>query len=240
MTALVIQHMPQEDAGLMGTVLERLGIAVHVVKIFADQGLPPPADFDFMLVMGGSQQVWEVDQHPWLVDEMAAIREWVTELHKPYFGICLGHQLLAEALGGKVGRANAYELGFPKIELLPAALTDPLFSTLPENSHWLQWHEAEVSKIPPGAKVMARSDACAVQAMSIGTQAVSLQFHAEATADLIEKWTSDVDTVNAMKEQGGSAAPIRIREEAVDHLAQAQDNAERLFTRWLELNHLGA
>ena len=75
MTALVIQHMPQEDAGLMGTVLERLGIAVHVVKIFADQGLPPPADFDFMLVMGGSQQVWEVDQHPWLVDEMAAIRE---------------------------------------------------------------------------------------------------------------------------------------------------------------------
>ena len=143
MTALVIQHMPQEGVGLLGTVLERLGISTHVVEVFADQSLPPLADFDLMLVMGGYQQVWEVDQYPWLVDEMAAIREWVTQLHKPYFGICLGHQLLAAALGGQVGQSSAYELGFPQVELLPAALSDPPFSTFPDNSRWLQWHDAE-------------------------------------------------------------------------------------------------
>lgn len=238
MIALVIQHMPDEGAGILLQVMNRCGISVHVVEIYNNESIPPLDDFDLLLVMGGAQQVWETDRYPWLNDEIFMIRQWVLELQKPYFGVCLGHQLLAAALGGEVGKTSSYELGFKQVDLLPQGIEDSLFSVLPATSRWLQWHEAEVLRAPEGVAVMACSPRCAIQAMSIADRAVSLQFHIEATADLLDSWTTSSDCIREMSILDGAGANLRVRNQSVEYMVPAQDNAEMLFMRWLELNGL--
>jgi GMP synthase-like glutamine amidotransferase len=236
--ALIIQHMPDEDGGLLTAILMKHGITTHAVDLSANQAFPNANEFDLMLVMGGPQQVWETDQYPWLKSEFAFIRQWVRDLRKPYFGVCLGHQLLATALDGEVSRSQDYEFGFPGVKPHATAASDPLFSTLPNTGHWLQWHEAEVITLPSSAQLMASSDVCNVQAMSIGLHAVSLQFHAEATPALIENWTTGAETVAAMVTLDGNDANLRLNQQSATHLTQAQLDTEMLFTKWLLLNKL--
>ena len=76
------------------------------MRLFEGQAIPSLAPYDFLFVLGGSQDTWQEDEHPWLKDEKEAIREWVMDRAKPYFGVCLGHQLLAAALGGEVALAD--------------------------------------------------------------------------------------------------------------------------------------
>ena len=119
--------------------------------------IPALEPFDLMLVMGGPQHVWEEKEHPWLVTEKAAIRRWVGELGRPYLGVCLGHQLLADALGGQVALMETPEIGVIEVERTPAGASDPLFGRLPAQVPGLQWHEAEVVEAPDGAIVLAEN-----------------------------------------------------------------------------------
>jgi glutamine amidotransferase class I len=64
-----------------------------------------------MVVMGGPQDVWQEDQYPWFREEKTAIRKFVLDMQRPYLGICLGYQSLADATGGHVGRAKSPEVG---------------------------------------------------------------------------------------------------------------------------------
>src|SRR3546814_6864991 len=105
--------------------------------------------------MGGPMDVWETDVHPWLAAEMAAIRDWV-EAGRPFLGICLGHQLLAAALGGTVDRMAAPEVGIMPVELTEAGCRDPLFHGVDRVSACLQWHGTAVVTPPPGADLIAR------------------------------------------------------------------------------------
>ena len=101
--ALVFQHMDDEPPGLFGDFLRERGAELDVVMLHRAGEIPSLAPYDFLLVMGGAMDVWEPRVHPWLIDEKRAIREWAFNRNRPFLGICLGLQLLAEALGGKVG-----------------------------------------------------------------------------------------------------------------------------------------
>ena len=111
--------------------------------------------------------VWEEAAHPWLVAEKRAIREWVAE-DRPFLGFCLGHQLLADALGGRVGPAVASEVGVMDVGLETAGRGDPLFAGLPETLTCMQWHSAAVTALPAGATLLAGSPVCPVQAFRVG------------------------------------------------------------------------
>ena len=236
MKILIVKHMDIETGGLLANILRTEKIEASWWAAHNGAPLPDCAAFDLLLVMGGSQQVWETAEYPWLNAELELIRHWVTELRKPYFGVCLGHQLLCAALGGDVAIAQSQEIGFPIIEILPDAASHPLLATLPNANRWLQWHEAEVIRAPQMLDVMARSQTCAVQILGAGTRVISTQFHLEGTADIVEQWISDPETVNVMQQQFGSDSAAALRAEALLHLPEAQLSAEVLFRRWLKLN----
>ena len=99
MKLLVFQHIACEHPGVLRTFLAEDGVDWDAVEL--DEGAPIPDlhDYDALWVMGGPMDVWDTEEYPWLVEEKAAIRYWVNELKRPYLGLCLGHQLLAESLG---------------------------------------------------------------------------------------------------------------------------------------------
>ena len=99
---LVFQHMSLAHAGIFRDCLQADRIEWDVVALEAGEPIPALEDYDALLVMGGAQDVWQEAEHPWLTAEKRAIRAAVLEHEVPYLGICLGHQLLASALGGEV------------------------------------------------------------------------------------------------------------------------------------------
>jgi GMP synthase-like glutamine amidotransferase len=157
MNILVFQHMASEHPAWLGEIMARRGVAATVVELDAGEAIPDLGGYDALLVMGGAMNVWQEEAHPWLVAEKAAIRRWVRDLARPYFGVCLGHQLLAAALGGEVGPAAHPETGIVAVALLPDAAADPLLGGLSSPRATMHWHGAEVTAPPEGAVPLARS-----------------------------------------------------------------------------------
>ncbi|MBB3973187.1 type 1 glutamine amidotransferase [Hansschlegelia beijingensis] len=188
MRILVLQHLDVEHPGSLREVWARKGHERVTVELDAGEPIPELEGFDMLAVMGGPMDVWEEDAHPWLRAEKAAIRRWVRELGRPYLGVCLGHQLLAEALGGRVAAMAAPEVGVSRIELTEAGRADPLFAGFGSEIEVFQWHGCEVSELPEGAVSLARSRASAVQAMRWGRCAYGLQFHPEIVEDTVADW----------------------------------------------------
>jgi GMP synthase-like glutamine amidotransferase len=186
--ALAFQHMDDEPPGLYGDFLREQGAELDVVMLHRGETIPSLAPYDFLLVMGGAMDVWETEDHPWLKAEKAAIRDWTVHRNRPYLGICLGLQLLAEAMGGEVGLASAAEVGFSKVELNGLGRVHPLTAGLQSSLKVMQWHHAEVTRIPDGAEVLASSATTPVQIMSVGRDILATQFHSELNPALIARW----------------------------------------------------
>ena len=186
--ALAFQHMDDEPPGLFGDFLREQGAELDVVMLHRGEAIPALAPYDFLLVMGGAMDVWETDAHPWLRDEKAAIREWTLNRNRPFFGVCLGLQLLTEALDGEVGLASEAEVGFGQVKINALGLTHPLTSQVQPSLRVMQWHHAEVTRVPNGAEVLASSATTPVQIMAVGENILATQFHSELKPALIERW----------------------------------------------------
>ena len=239
MRAAIFLHLDDDSSGLLGKALEQAGIVCEDVRLHQGARVPDPADHDILVVMGAAQQVWEVEENPWLIAEKEAIRHWVEDLGKPYFGICFGHQLLADALGGQVELSKTKEIGILKVNRHDEAAKDQVFSAMETDGHWMQWHLAEVTKAPEGAQVLASSGACDIQAMSLGAHTVSIQFHAESSLPTIEKWQDDQITLDAMARSTHPGHYAQVLSDARKLMPATEFNAMRLFNRWIEVNELG-
>jgi GMP synthase (glutamine-hydrolysing) len=186
--ALAFQHVPWETPGLIRTAVEAAG---HTMEILhpADR-LRAAAAYDSsaaLVVMGGPMSA--NDDLDYLREEMRLMERALAD-SKPILGVCLGAQLLAKTLGARVYRNPVKEIGWGTVTLTPAADADPLFGGLPGVIEALHWH-GETFDLPPGAQLLASSDICVNQAFRAGERAWGLQFHIEATPEMIRNWLAE-------------------------------------------------
>lgn len=230
MRFLVFQHLDIEHPGVFRDHWRAQGIAWDTVELDRGDPIPPLELYDALVVMGGPQDVWQVDAYPWLVPEIAAIRHFVRDLGRPYLGMCLGHQLLAVALGGEVGPADAPEVGLYHVDLTEQGQADPALEGLPAKLPVFQWHGAEVTSLPSGATILARSDLCAVQAFRWGRHAYGFQFHAEITNDTVGEWGAVPEYAAALEDVLGPGALDTLGADVIAALPGFGVTAQKLST----------
>ena len=157
---LVFKHMPSQNPGIFRNFAEKQNIRFVEIDLHAGEEIPDLTLYDGLWVMGGSMNVWEEDKYPWLIEEKKAIKCAVQELNMPFLGICFGHQLLAEAIGGRAEKTDQYEVGLFEIEPTKEGQDHPLLNNLGVSTKWVNVHLVEVVRPPQGAIILARSTNC--------------------------------------------------------------------------------
>lgn len=206
---LVLQHHPAEHPGVFRELFAAAGIAGDAVEVDAGETIPDLGPYDAMMAMGGPQHVWQEDEHPWLVDEKRTVAAWVRS-GRPFLGMCLGHQLLASAMGGYVGMMEKPEIGVLPVKLTREGFGDPLLRGLPDIVDVLQWHGAEVILPPPGAVVLASDARGAPQAIRVGQRGWGVQFHFEQTATTVDEWAAIPEYRDGLEQLWGAAGVGRL------------------------------
>lgn len=231
MRILVFQHIASEHPGSFRDVMTANGHTWHPVELDEGQPIPRLDDYDALLVMGGPMDVWETDKHPWLIPEMNAIRQWVAT-GRAYLGMCLGHQLLAQACGGQAQLMTTKpEVGMSQVTLVP----DPIFEHIGEICTCFQWHGAEVTRLPPGAIAIATSPGCSIQAQRLGTRAYGLQFHMELTATTATEWGAIPEYIAALERVRGPGALPALQASVAENFSALHNAATTIFSNFLKI-----
>lgn len=223
---LVIQHQDTCPPALLGRWLVEAGLTLDVRR--PDQGQDLPLDLtghDALMVLGGTMDSFDEAGHPWLADTVALLRLAVRD-KVPTLGVCLGHQLLARACGGLVGRnPRGRQLGLMTMSWTETAQRDALVGALAapgQEARGLQWNQDIVVEVPADAVVLARTQVGEPQIVRFGERAWGIQAHPEVDEEVARWWADD-------------AAPDVVPAEADRVVAQVAAATDELRETWRPL-----
>ena len=178
------QHVPFEGLGSIEEWISLSGHSLTSTRFFERTKLPDLADIDWLIVMGGGMGVHDEEQFPWLADEKKFIRQAI-DAGKIIIGICLGSQLISEALGARVYKNKEKEIGWFDIELTPAQ-SDSLFFDLGSRMKVFHWH-GDTFDLPENAIHLAFSRGTRNQAYIYKSKVLAMQFHLETTLNSLQQ-----------------------------------------------------
>lgn len=186
---LVVEHEAQCPPGWMGQWMSERGVELDVRRPYAGDALPGDlSDHSAMLVLGGSMNAYDDDKHPWLTDVKGLVLTAVAD-GTPTLGICLGHQLIAVALGGRVERnPRGQQIGVIPVGWRQEAYDDPLLGPLSGGVRAVQWNNDIVVRLPDGATVLAGTPAGEIQAARFASAVWGVQWHPEAHREIVAVW----------------------------------------------------
>jgi GMP synthase-like glutamine amidotransferase len=229
---LVLQHVECEPPAAYEDELIARGLDLHRVHVDLGGELPDWHEFSAIVAMGGPMGAYEDEAHSWLSAEKLLIAQAV-RAGKPYWGVCLGAQLLAASLGARVAPGPLPEIGVPAISLTAAAAEDPVFSAAPPSFPALSWH-GDTYELPAGAVRLAGSEQYSQQAFVVG-RAYGLQFHLEVTAELAVTWADVPAYAEEVERVHGPNAMAELSRSIKSIVPESVPLARSLFGRWLEL-----
>ena len=234
MKILVLQHIACEPPGVYEDVLLERGATLERVELDEGDPLPDGAalGFDGIVAMGGPMSVNDDDTLPWLAEERAFISEAV-RAGTPYWGVCLGVQLLAASLGARVYTGDDPEVGLLPVELTEEGVSDPLFGALPRRLVTLQWH-SDTFDLPPGAVRLASSESYPNQAFRFAN-AYGVQFHLEVSNEMAREWADVPEYAEALARVLGPGSAEELVAQVARGSTEMLLHARTLFERWLDV-----
>ena len=188
---LIIQHIPYEGPGTIGSFLRERSIAFSIKNLYTGgDKLDSSEEFSHLVVMGGFMGVYEANNYPFLMEEMKFMEAFAKQ-GKKILGVCLGAQMLAHIMGGKVFKGErGEEIGWYEIFPTKEGLEDKTFSQLFSETNRVfafQWH-GDTFDLPTNAILLGSTEAYPNQAFSIESRLYGLQFHIEVTPQMIKEW----------------------------------------------------
>jgi GMP synthase (glutamine-hydrolysing) len=228
---LVLQHIACEPPGVFEDVLRERGATLHRVEVDEGESLPDWRGFDAVVAMGGPMSANDDAELPWLGGEKLLIGEAV-RAGTPFWGVCLGVQLLAASLGARVFPGAAPEVGVLDVTLTDEALADPVFAGLPRLLPAVQWH-GDTFDLPDGAVRLASSPAYANQAFRF-ERAYGVQFHLELSGAMAREWTRVPEYAASLEQTLGSDAAEGFVAEIARRADDLRAVGRGVFERWLD------
>lgn len=226
-TLLAIRHVPFEDLGCLEAPLAEAGYAIRYVDApTTDFARFTQANWDLLVVLGGPIGVNEMDDYPFLQDELQLL-EARFKRRGPTLGICLGSQLIAHALGARVHKSRAVEIGWKSLRLSAAGRDSSLQHFTKPVFHW----HGESFDLPAGARSLASTENCPHQAFSFGGTLLALQFHPEVTARGLEQWY--VGHTGELRAHGLPLAGLR--QETARYASTLAKQSAEFLRDWLAL-----
>ena len=229
MDVLVLQHIACEPPGVYEDVLRERGATLHRVEVDAGEELPDWREFSAIVAMGGPMSANDDAELPWLREEKAFIAAAV-RASMPFWGVCLGVQLLAASLGARVYAGAEPEVGVLPVELTEEGRRDPVFAALPPSLPALQWH-GDTFDLPAGAVRLAGSPAYPEPGVPVRPRVR----RPVPPRGVERRWRASGWTCRSTRTRSSrrSAAATLLR--AVDEsAAEMLEHGRALFERWLD------
>jgi GMP synthase (glutamine-hydrolysing) len=224
-SVLVLQHVPWERPGIFAEVLTAHSLPFTTRSYLYGPPVPSIDEISGLIVMGGPMDALDYVRRPALKDEARLVRA-VADAGIPLFGICLGHQIIASALGAKLHIGAANEIGMGTVE---TTVDDPVLGAAGSVSPVLHWHR-DVVEAPAGATVLAKTDQTPNQAFRLGETIFAMQFHIEVDKYMLERWLAVDEMVDDLSPE--------VRESLTSDFTAAaprmRETADRAFTAFAD------
>lgn len=178
-----LQHVHFEGPGCIADWVAEKGHELTATRLYLNEDFPDIDAIDWLIIMGGPMSANDSERIGWLDPEKEFIKRAI-DTGKTVIGICLGSQLIASALGGKVYTNKHKEIGW--LPIFPQGKQPNILFDKETEYSVFHWH-GETFSLPEGAQLLASSEACTNQAFSYGKSVLGLQFHFEATADTLQQ-----------------------------------------------------